>query len=112
MMRLYFGDESNASSEPLWAEIQFPAWALDGGIVLLVLYMLVLLQDTWMETRNCIALRTTAVASDMAVIVASNAGVLALIFSFTPFTTQIGLQYWFLAGVLHGVAQLPKKELA
>jgi hypothetical protein len=27
-----------------------------------------------------------------------------LIFSFTPFVTQIGIQYWFLAGALHGVA--------
>ena len=27
-----------------------------------------------------------------------------MIFSFTPFVTQIGIQYWFLAGALHGVA--------
>jgi len=44
-------------------------------------------------------------------IFAANAGVLALVFGFTPFTTQVGLQYWFLAGVLHGVAQLPKQVL-
>ena len=111
MMRLYFGDESNVNSPPLWAEIQFPAWALDGGIVLIVLYLLVLLRDAWAECRTCIHLRRTALASDMAVIVAANAGVLALLFSFTPFTTQVGLQYWFLAGVLHGVSQLPRQEL-
>jgi len=52
------------------------------------------------------------VAPDLAVIVASNAGVLALMFGFAPFTTQIGVQYWFLAGVLHGVSKLPMKELA
>ena len=27
-----------------------------------------------------------------------------MIISFTPFVTQIGIQYWFLAGALHGVA--------
>jgi hypothetical protein len=38
------------------------------------------------------------------VVMSTNIGVAALIFSFTPFNTQIGLQYWFLAGALHGVA--------
>ena len=33
-----------------------------------------------------------------------NLGTAALIFSFTPFVAQIGIQYWFLAGALHGVA--------
>jgi hypothetical protein len=27
-----------------------------------------------------------------------------MIFSFTPFVAQMGIQYWFLAGALHGVA--------
>ena len=27
-----------------------------------------------------------------------------MIISFTPFVAQIGIQYWFLAGALHGVA--------
>jgi hypothetical protein len=34
----------------------------------------------------------------------ANLGTAVLIFSFTPFVTQIGIQYWFLAGALHGVA--------
>jgi hypothetical protein len=39
-----------------------------------------------------------------AVILAANLGTAALIFSFTPFVTQIGLQFWFLAGAVHGIA--------
>jgi hypothetical protein len=31
-----------------------------------------------------------------------------LTFSFTPFTTQIGLQFWLLSGALHGVAEAEK----
>jgi hypothetical protein len=27
-----------------------------------------------------------------------------MIVSFTPFVAQMGIQYWFLAGALHGVA--------
>ena len=39
-----------------------------------------------------------------AVVLAANLGTAALIFTFTPFVTQIGLQFWFLAGALHGLA--------
>jgi hypothetical protein len=35
--------------------------------------------------------------------VAVAAGTYPLIFSFTPFTTQNGMQFWFLVGALHGV---------
>jgi len=31
----------------------------------------------------------------------------ALIFGYTPFTNQIGLQYWFLSGVLYNAACNP-----
>ncbi len=37
-----------------------------------------------------------------AAVVAVNVGTIALIFSFVPFTTQVGLQFWFLEGALHG----------
>lgn len=112
MMRLYFGDENNEQSPPLWAELQWPAWALDGGLVLFLLYNMVLIRNAWHEFALCRKLHHTSVAPYAAMIFASNAGTLALVFGFTPFTTQIGLQYWFLAGVLHGVAQLPRGELA
>ena len=39
-----------------------------------------------------------------AVILAANIGTAAMIFSFTPFVAQMGIQYWFLAGALHGVS--------
>jgi hypothetical protein len=37
-----------------------------------------------------------------AAVAAVNIGTLALVFSFVPFTTQVGLQFWFLEGALHG----------
>jgi hypothetical protein len=43
-------------------------------------------------------------AACAAVILAANVGVAVMVVSFTPFVTQIGVQYWFLAGALHGVA--------
>jgi hypothetical protein len=82
--------------------LQYPAWALDGGIVLLVLYNLALIVTFIRELR--ITLSRNKVLRDVgAVIFAANCGTLALVFGFTPFTTQIGVQYWFLSGLLFGL---------
>jgi hypothetical protein len=62
------------------------------GIALLALWRLAL-SDANAKVRACAA-----------VILAANLGTAALIFSFTPFVTQIGLQFWFLAGAVHGIA--------
>ena len=35
-------------------------------------------------------------------IIAANMGTIAMVFSFVPFGTQMGLQFWFLEGALHG----------
>ena len=43
MMRRYFGNENNLDSPAIWAEVQFAAWVLDGGIVLLSLYLIALI---------------------------------------------------------------------
>ena len=40
-----------------------------------------------------------------AAVIAVNAGTMALVFSFVPFTTQVGLQFWFLEGALHGAVR-------
>jgi hypothetical protein len=104
MMRLYFGDEANLDSPLIWAELQFPAWILDGGIILMILYCLALFATTLYEFRIAKKSRNTKLGSLVPIVIAINMGTLALIFGFTPFTTQLGLQYWFLAGALHGVA--------
>ena len=40
MMRAYFGNENNVDSPAIWSEVQFSSWVLDGGIVLLSLYLI------------------------------------------------------------------------
>jgi hypothetical protein len=105
MMRVYFGDESNIDSPSIWAELQFPAWILDGGVILMILYCLALLAAVFYEVRIARDAIDPKLRLAAPMIVAANMGVLALVFGFTPFTTQIGMQYWFLAGALHGVAQ-------
>jgi hypothetical protein len=100
MIAGYFG----AGSQSLWAEIQVAGWAIDGGIPLVILgvgapviALIALLRMARLD-------RDPKVRACAAVALAANLGTAALIFSFTPFVTQIGLQFWFLAGAVHGLA--------
>jgi hypothetical protein len=105
MIHFYFGDPSNRESPPIWAEVQPNAWILDGGLALLALYAGALVASAaanlrLIKTGQPRELRFWAVA-----VFVSNIGALALIASFTPFTNQLGLQYWFLSGALQGAAR-------
>lgn len=104
MMRRYFGDPANLESPLIWAELQITGWILDGGIVLLTLYSVAL----GMTFINGIHLSRRTTDPEFrfwgTAILAMNAGILALTFGFSPFTTQIGLQYWFLVAAHYGAA--------
>lgn len=103
MMRVYFGDESNTFSSKIWSELQIDSWILDGGVVLLGLYSMALLVTAAGQLRIAYGSRSEDLRIWSAPVIALCAGTGALVFGFTPFTTQVGLQYWFLAGSLYGV---------
>jgi hypothetical protein len=89
-------------SKQMWAEVQPAAWILDGGLFLLFLYAGALLATLLWELK---LVRGPPDPNDRlwaAAIVAANVGTLALIFTFVPFATQVGVQFWFLEGLLHG----------
>jgi hypothetical protein len=88
----------------MWAEIQLAGWMIDGGVLMIGLYGGALLVTALAEWRVAMVPGDERLATCGAVILASNLGTAAMIFSFTPFVAQMGIQYWFLAGALHGVA--------
>jgi hypothetical protein len=101
MIAGYFGSGSQPS---VWAEIQVAGWAIDGGMPLLLLGIaapVISLASIW---RLALSDANAKVRACAAIIFAANLGTAALIFSFTPFVTQIGVQFWFLTGALHGIA--------
>jgi hypothetical protein len=100
-----FGDASNLNAPPIWAEIQIAGWILDGGVLLVFLYCAALLATAAHDWRLATRAPDPLVQICAAVVMSANLGTFALILSFTPFTTQIGLQFWFLAGALHGAAR-------
>jgi hypothetical protein len=105
MTAAYFSDSSNLDSQSIWAEIQIAGWMIDGGFILLLFYCGALIATSVYEWRLATRAADPLTRIAAAVIFSANAGTFALILSFTPFTTQIGLQFWFLAGALHGAAR-------
>jgi hypothetical protein len=97
----YFG---TAGLPGLWAEIQIAGWMIDGGVPMIFLYGGALVAGALAQLRLARMTQYPRIAACAAVVLAANLGTTAMVFSFTPFVTQIGIQYWFLAGALHGVA--------
>ncbi len=99
----YFGS-SNPTSPPIWAEIQFTGWMIDGGVLMIAVYLGALATATVSQWRISQATQYPRLAVCGAVVLAAGLGPAIMVISFTPFVAQIGIQYWFLAGALHGVA--------
>jgi hypothetical protein len=104
MIAGYFGARGGDSA-PLWAEIQVTGWAIDGGIVLLGLSAAALIVTLFSEALTALHHPDAQVRACAGVIFAANIGTAALVFTFPVFVTQIGVQFWFLAGALHGVVE-------
>jgi hypothetical protein len=101
MIAGYFG---GGPERTLWAEIQVAGWAIDGGIPLVLVSVAALIVVLLGERRLALTDADAKVRACAAVVLAANLGTAALIFSFTPFVTQIGLQFWFLAGAVQAIA--------
>ena len=101
----------NHSNVPnLWAEIQITGWLIDGGVFMVALYTGTLVYSSMFDARVAMKSGTPRLAACGAVVFAANLGTLVMIISFTPFVTQIGIQYWFLAGALQGVVSANRAE--
>lgn len=105
MTALYFFDPSNLDAPSIWAEIQISGWLVDGGFVVLATYALALIVTALYEWRVARTASDPWVRGCGAVVFAANTGVFLFCFTFTPFVTAIGMQYWFLAGALYGVVE-------
>ena len=97
----YFGTQG---LEGIWAEIQITGWMIDGGILMIVFYSAAIGTAAAGQYRLAMQQRYPRISVCAGVVFAANLGIAAMVFSFTPFVTQIGIQFWFLAGALHGVA--------
>lgn len=99
----------------LWAETQFPAWIIDGGAVLLIGYCAAIWM-AWKWLLHYVKTSSDETLIPQAILVlAMMAGMFIHCFSFPVFSTQIGLQFWFLIGasygaIIHSSPQEPSVE--
>jgi hypothetical protein len=104
MVNHYFGEALGH----LYVEIQWTGWLFDGGVPLILMYTAALLITTWACAR--VALRYVGKGEDSlsvwgAVLVAYNAGTLALCFNYAVFAGTAGVEFWLLNMALLCAAQ-------
>ena len=92
MMGGYFGKPGTL----LWAEIQWTAWLLDGGVLFVLAYVFAVVSTVWCAWRLTRAGARDALASWAVMIFALDMSVLALTFSYPIFCSQSGMEFWLL----------------
>jgi hypothetical protein len=92
MMSAYFGDRARA----LWVEIQWTGWLFDGGILLLVLYPVAVLDALFRAVRIARAESRSDLGIWAALVAAYDVGTIALLFNYPVFMSSGGLEFWLL----------------
>jgi hypothetical protein len=99
MVHLAFRDPHRIS--PVWVEVMFQAWAVDGGIPLMVLYLGAVAAALYDSARIALTARDRDLAFWGAVVLVQNLSTAVLCLSYPVFLAPAGLQFWLLASALH-----------
>ncbi len=96
MMNNYFGDNSDTISQPIWVEIQWTGWLLDGGFPLIIAYCLAL----FLACLTAWKIATNRKLGDFTLwgglVFAYNIGAIAVTFNYPLFIAQGGTEFWLL----------------
>jgi hypothetical protein len=105
MINSYFGDNTDFVSQPIWVEIQWTGWLLDGGVPLVFAYIAALImvcQTAWNIATNR-KLGNFALWGGL--IFAYNIGAVAITFNYPLFMSQGGMEFWLLNTALFVAAR-------
>lgn len=107
MMYYYFGEKTDTDRESIYVEIQWTAWLLDGGVLLILAYCAAIFTATLAAFR-IVHLDFGAATNDLmiwgALVVGYNVAMFALCFSYTPFIGQAGIEFWILNALVFAAA--------
>jgi hypothetical protein len=105
MAATYFGKND---PNPVWVEIQWAGWIVDGGAPLLILYLIAIAAALWMAWKVASG-REPPSEPDLpfwgAVVFAHGVGAFALTFSYPIFLSQPGMEFWLLNACLFAAAR-------
>jgi hypothetical protein len=96
MINGYFGDNADLISQPIWVEIQWTAWLLDGGVPLIFAYVFTLYWACQTAWNIAINRKLGDFALWGGLIFAYDIGVVALTFNYPIFMSQGGMEFWLL----------------
>jgi hypothetical protein len=112
MMSSYFSDTSN--STPIWAEIQWSGWLLDGGVPLMILYSLAIVIALREGVR--VVSRTDPAGEKLHIwasaLVGYGIGMVAFTFNTVPFNGTFGIDFWLLNATLFAANQQSQRSVA
>jgi hypothetical protein len=94
MMSSYFGNPGEPN--PVWVEVQWTAWAADGGVPLIMISILMLLTALAVMYRCANSTVNPELATWASLILAYDIAALALTFNYPIFIGQGGLEFWLL----------------
>lgn len=110
MMNNYFGDNTYLVSQPIWVEIQWTGWLLDGGVPLVFAYIAALYLACQTAWKIAINRELGDFALWGGLIFAYDIGALAITFNYPIFMSQSGMEFWLLNAVLFVAARNSKLE--
>ncbi len=92
----YFGNTSDPVSQPIWVEIQWTGWLLDGGVPLIVASSAALYFACLTAWNIALNRELGDFALWGGLIFAYNIGTLAITFNYPLFNSQGGMEFWLL----------------
>lgn len=101
----YFGDRSDPRHAPIYVEIQWTGWLLDGGVPLILAYVIAILLALKMATVIASNRAVGDLSTWAAIVLAYNVGAIATTFSYPLFIGQSGIQFWLLNALLFAAAR-------
>jgi hypothetical protein len=107
MVNHYFGDRSIPYDQggSFWVEIQWTAWAIDGGIPLMFMYFMAILTAMLSMLKIALRCRDPGLAFWAAVLVALGLNTIAGGFVGCPFISPLGMQFWIMTAMVHAAGE-------
>jgi hypothetical protein len=116
MIATYFGGGGSVEAKPIWVEIMWAAWIVDGGLPLLLAYLAAIGVTLVTTLRIARAPPLSAATGDLpfwaGIVAAYSIGAFALTFSYPFFISQSGMEFWLLNAALFAAYRHARAERA
>ncbi|MDM3849275.1 MAG: hypothetical protein PT119_04660 [Aphanizomenon gracile PMC627.10] len=110
MMNNYFGDNTYLESQPIYVEIQWTGWLLDGGVPLILAYVAALYLAGITAWKIAINRKLGDFALWGGLVFAYNLGAIAITFNYPIFNSQGGMELWLLNAALFAATNNIKND--